>query len=219
MLVELVLQDGVSKLEESDSTLKFNLLLLGVLLFSRELTCRLGTTNKIVEVMPNTTMQAINLVDTSSEEVSTEFVLLRLSFLFHQLLEPLYQNLTITFVIHLLDKLLPGSFLDLARLVLFLKSIDHRYDRFLTFQRMFLAENCFENLLNCAFHVDLDVPELFIALVFEHFCEKSYLMVVSCIGSHSIDNRSGPFNDQRLQAVLLHEVCVHELFHCLHWET
>lgn len=78
---------------------------------------------------------------------------------------------------------------------------------------MLLPENCLEDLLQGLFDVHLNESELFIALVLQDFREQGDFVVAPSVGSHTVNDSSRPFNDQRLEAVLLHQVGVHELLH------
>lgn len=84
---------------------------------------------------------------------------------------------------------------------------------------MFVSIDGLEHLLKRALHMHLDVPELFIALVLEHFGEERDLVVFAGVRAHAVNNGCGPFDNQRFQAVLLHQVRVHELLHGLNWQS
>lgn len=65
----------------------------------------------------------------------------------------------------------------------------------------------------------LDESKFFIALIFEYLSEESDFVVISEIGSDSIDEGACPLNDQRLETILLIEIGVHILLHCLNRQT
>jgi len=61
--------------------------------------------------------------------------------------------------------------------------------------------------------VQLDEPELLVALVLEHFPKEGDLVVFFDVGLDPLDDGGGPVDDERLEAVFLVEVGVHVLLH------
>ena len=63
--------------------------------------------------------------------------------------------------------------------------------------------------------MQLYVPELFITLILQHFLEECNFVIAPSIGPDPINDRGAPLDNERLNAILLHQVGVHELFHGL----
>ena len=61
----------------------------------------------------------------------------------------------------------------------------------------------------------LDISELFITLVFDNFCKECNLVVVIAVRADTVDDRSCPLNNERLDAILLDQESAHELLHSL----
>jgi len=53
--------------------------------------------------------------------------------------------------------------------------------------------------------------EVFIALVFKDFGKESNFMFFFDVCLDTIDNCSGPFNDEGLETIFLIKICVHVL--------
>ena len=216
MLTELVLKDGVGKLMEADPTFKLDLSLLGVLLLSAQLSHRLLATYDQVEVGA---VRMASLIEPAREEIRTELVLFCLFLRLDKVLQLLNKHHRVPFVVHLTDKLLPCRLFQGSVSILLLEVVQHRVEVLLALEWVLFAVNRLQHLLEGVAHVDLDVAELFVAFVLQHFGEQADLVVLSCVRPHSIDDGGGPLNDERLESVLLHQVGVHKLLHRLHREA
>lgn len=85
----------------------------------------------------------------------------------------------------------------------------------LALHRVLLAENLLQQLGERAADMHLHVSELLITFILEYLGEERDLMVISQVSLDTCNDRAGPFNDERLQAILLVQIGVHELFHSL----
>ena len=123
------------------------------------------------------------------------------------------QVLAILFIVHFQNEFLPDSLLKLPSAIVLLQFINDLVQIFLGFEGVLVAVDGLEDLLHGVADVDLDVAELLVALVFEHFGEKGDFVVVSRVRPHSIDDGGRPLHDKGLEAIFLNQVCVHELLH------
>ena len=58
----------------------------------------------------------------------------------------------------------------------------------------------------------LNEPEVLIALILENLRKESNIVLLPDVSLGSIDDRCGPFDDERLESILLVEIGVHVLF-------
>ena len=128
------------------------------------------------------------------------------------LLEPSSQRADILSIIHLIDYLSPVCVLD-AAVVLY--RVAHLDDLSLALEVILLSQEDLEQVAQSVPHVDLDEPEVFVALILENLGEERHLVVVSQVCLDRVDDGRCPFDDEVLEAVLLVEISVHELLHCL----
>ena len=84
------------------------MLALRILLFSRELACRLHAANQIVQVSPFVQIRyVVRLINAPGEEVSAELVFFGLLLRFNQFIDFLEYFYAITLIVHLCDHFLP----------------------------------------------------------------------------------------------------------------
>ena len=133
------------------------------------------------------------------------------SSLFHQLLKLVAQIGSIFTFIHFVNDLLPLPVFNLGILYRFAFLTYFLF----TFLRILLSQDLSEHIGQALFDMSLYKPKLFITFIFENLGKKSNLMIVSQICLNSSYQCTRPFYYQRLQAILLIEVGVHELLHGL----
>ena len=78
-----------------------------------------------------------------------------------------------------------------------------------------VLEHHFHQAYQSVLHMDLDEAEVLVALVLQDFGKEGHVVLFLDVSLDAIDDRCGPFNDQRLQAILLVQVGIHELLKCL----
>mmetsp|Transcript_33919 Transcript_33919/g.33032 ORF Transcript_33919/g.33032 Transcript_33919/m.33032 type:complete len:354 (-) Transcript_33919:1374-2435(-) len=132
---------------------------------------------------------------------------------FDDFYEAAHEDLEVLGVVHLLDDLLPHPLLHQAPIPV-LDALHHLPNLRLTFERVLVFEEHLEQLDQRVFHVQLDEPELLIALVLQDLPEQRHIMVFPQISLYPVDDGSGPLDDQVLEAVPLVQVSVHVLLHC-----
>ena len=76
-----------------------------------------------------------------------------------------------------------------------------------------LPHERFQELHDCTLHRELDVSELFVNFMPEHFSEEQDFMVEVRVGLHASDQCFHLFSDDGLESVLLREVSGKELLH------
>ena len=70
------------------------------------------------------------------------------------------------------------------------------------------SSSLFDHLM---FDSSLNMAEVFLTFVFQHFCEEHDLRIVH-VNSAAGDDHGSPFDDERFESVLVTEISVHELF-------
>jgi len=63
--------------------------------------------------------------------------------------------------------------------------------------------------------MDLDETEVFVELILQDLGEEGHVVLLFDVSLYTVDDCSGPFDDERLQAILLVQVGIHELLKCL----
>jgi hypothetical protein len=128
---------------------------------------------------------------------------------FNDVLYLLLKGLGVLVLVHFVQNFCPDPILDLTILCL----LQIRLNVLLRFQGKLVLINDFYEFDKRFFDMHLNQSKLLIALILENFRKKCHLMILPQIGFDSVDDRSGPLHNQRLQPILLIQVRIHVLLH------
>lgn len=129
---------------------------------------------------------------------------------FDDVFDLLLKGLGILILVHFVQDFSPNPILNLTILCL----LQIRLNVLLRFQGKLVLINDFYEFDKRFFDMHLNQSKLFITLILENFRKKCHLMILPQIGFNSVDDRSGPLHNQRLQPILLIQVRIHVLLHC-----
>ena len=110
-------------------------------------------------------------------------------------------------LVHFLKNFLPHPVVNLA----ILNRFEHLLDVFFALEGELIFEHDLDEANQSILHVDLNETEVLIAFIFENFGKQGYIVLFPNVRLDSVNDRGGPFHNERLQTIFLVEVGIHIL--------
>ena len=117
--------------------------------------------------------------------------------------------------IHLFNDLVPQPCLDCS----ILNRIYDPEDFCFSFEWELVLYDGLEKAKKSVFNMNLYKSKLFIAIILQDLLKQRDIMIFVDVYLHAVQNVDYLFDDQILEAILLVEIGVHELFHCFTWDS